>query len=348
MKTTNIVILSIIVCIVGAAFFFACKHTYDSKVTTLKNKAKEAFVEALNQELRKRNLEGHFSFQFNAETAAKVLPDSVYMDDEFGRHWFRLESKKDSMNITQNNNMRILHSITFRKSPINPDSLNAIWKESLLKSDISAQSILSISVMDRKEDVKVQNLDMNEWCNQSNLIFTVYIGYACEIEVMGYLQYSLWYLMGIEIVFYLLMSIVCIYGIYKSCMAIQSKLAKMKQKEFIEVPVIKLMKEVDGTPIRTYKLRENIILYADLNKIEIDGEERKLQPQSSQLLELFLEEKDNGYILTYDVISKFLWSDGTGSQERIHQAIKRLRFSLRQTDPSIDIIRGTKTYKLVL
>lgn len=57
MRTKNIILLAIIACIGGVAFFFACKYIYESKLSTLKEEAKEAFIKAFNQELKSRNVE---------------------------------------------------------------------------------------------------------------------------------------------------------------------------------------------------------------------------------------------------------------------------------------------------
>lgn len=48
----NIILLAIAVCIGGVIFFFACKYAYGSKSSTLKQKAKNTFIEAVDQEVK--------------------------------------------------------------------------------------------------------------------------------------------------------------------------------------------------------------------------------------------------------------------------------------------------------
>lgn len=48
MRTKNIILLVAIACIGGVAFFFACKYIYESKLSTLKEEAKEAFIEVVD------------------------------------------------------------------------------------------------------------------------------------------------------------------------------------------------------------------------------------------------------------------------------------------------------------
>ena len=61
MRPKNVILLSVIACIGGIAFFFASRYTYISKVAVLKEKAKKTFVEAVDRELKDRQLKGNFS-----------------------------------------------------------------------------------------------------------------------------------------------------------------------------------------------------------------------------------------------------------------------------------------------
>lgn len=342
MRPKKIILLSVIACVGGIAFFFAGQYTYELKVAELSAKARKAFDEALDQEVKSRNVGGKLTFSFDVNTVDADIPDSVYLEDSSGKHWFPMNREKDRMNITDNANLRSLHSYIFFKNPIKPDSLNAIWAERLLKSEISSKPALCVSVMERKGGVKSQDTFQNERCNSSNLIFAITIGYACEIKVMGYLYYSIWDLICVEITLYLLLLIAGVYGGYKIGLTIQEKLMLMRQRQILKV------KEVDATPIRSYLLRENIIFYAEHCIIEKNGIEYKLQPQSCLLLELFLKEKEIGYILENDFIDKRLWPNGSGNIGRIYQAIARLRTILSKLDASLDIKKGSETYQLLL
>ena len=73
-----------------------------------------------------------------------------------------------------------------------------------------------------------------------------------------------------------------------------------------------------------------------------------IQGQSSLLLELFFQEKDNGYTLKEDFIIEKLWPDNSGNDERMHKAIGRLRSFLRKIDLSLSIINKNGTYRLII
>ena len=83
-------------------------------------------------------------------------------------------------------------------------------------------------------------------------------------------------------------------------------------------------------------------------KIEKNGYTKIIAAQSSHLLELFLQKKEEEYILNDSDIKKELWPDGSGDIYRIHKAITRLRSIIHEFDVSIEIIRGVETYQLLL
>lgn len=349
MRRINIILLSITICFGGIAFFLVCRYTYESKKSEVNKKAKEAFIKAFTEELKSRKLEKNFSFSFDAKTLlAADIPDSVYFEDDSGKHWYQLDPKKHRMNVSDNVNVRFLHSMTFEDKPIEIDSLNTIWNQYLQESDIYTNSALGISITGNDKTVKSMYSFQSEFCSLSNQVFTVYVGYACEIEIVGYLHYSLWHMMYMEIILYLFLCAICVFWNYKIGAIIIVRVKLIRQKEIIEIPVV--VKEMTNTPIRSYILHDNLIFYAEQQKIEkIGGIDKKLQPQSCKLLELFLKAKDNDYILKDTTIMNELWQDGTGTTERLHKSIGRLRSCIQEIEPKIDIKRNTSnSYQLLL
>lgn len=348
MKVRNIKLLSAIVCIGGIIFFFACKFTYESKVPDFKQKARAAFDNAIKEELEGRKIKASLSFYTDVQTLSRDIPDSVSLGDSEGVKRYHLDYKKHCMNITDNWDLRSLHSFAFKKNPLIPDSLNAKWKKYLLKSHINAASALCISVMDENGKVKHQNELESGWCDASNLVLTVYIGYACEIEVKGYLDYSMWSIMKMYILLYLLLCMIFIYGIYKTSIVVQEKIIAMQQEKIIEVPIITVVEKMESTSIHSYMLHENIIFYPERKRISVGNINVKIPKQLCHLLELFLQHKNENYILKDDIIMQELWPNGSGSAEGMHKAVGRLRSLLKQADPTIDIQKHTDFYQLIL
>lgn len=350
MRTKRIILLSVSACFLGVAFYFFSKYTIDRQLGVFENKLRATFIEALDQELNSRKIKGSLksTIPISESMLAAELPDSVCIVDSLGEHWYRFDPLKHKMNVTPIIQMRYLHSYAFSRTPLIPDSLNSIWSKNLFKSNISARSALQISIINEKGHVRTHCTTQSEWCKNLNPVFLSYIGYANEIEVFGYLDYSLWDKILLPILLYILLYIACVYAIYIVGRIKHEKIVIMPQKEIVEVPVLKMVKVVNDTPIRSYVLHENIVFDAELQKIEKNGSEIILQNQANFLLELFLLNRENDYILTDNDIKEKLWPDENVNVERIHKAIARLRLKIREVDSSIDIKRGTGTYQLLL
>ncbi|MDD3037213.1 helix-turn-helix domain-containing protein [Bacteroides sp.] len=347
MKHTKIILLSVIICLGGIIFFIISRITYESKKAEVKEKAKETFAKALDQEFKSRNLNCKILyFSDMKSTVAANIPDSVCFQDSLGKYWYKLDSKKHCMNITNDANLRFMHSTAFEKKPIIPDSLNNIWKKYLLKSDLFVNSALCISVTGRGGDIDSKSTSNSEWCISCNPMFTTYLGYACEIEIIGYLHYSIWKMMYMEALLYLLLYGVCVFIIYKISISVIVKLKSMHRKEIIEVPIIKLVQGIPDIPVRSYILNDNVLFYAEQRMIEINGIRKKMPLQACLLLELFLNSKD--HIVTDTEIMNTLWPDGSGHLKRVHKAVARLRTYLI-TDSPIHIEReNLDTYQLII
>lgn len=343
MKTKDLILLFLISFVGGTVFYSLCKYTFERKQTELKDKARTAFIEAVNHEVKSKGVEGPLLFNIDSKSVADDMPDSVYIEDELGKHWYVLDPMKNHKNVTNNTNLRFLHSFIFEKYPIVPDTLNSVWHNLLENHHINFNSALSVTVVDGKGKITSQNVSMLKWVGCSSLIFTAYIGYACEIEVKGYLDYSIWNLMLTDILIYFLLCFLVFSGVYKAVKEIRKRVIRLQQKKIVEI-----VNRVDNTAIRAYKLRDNIIFYAEKKIVTVNEVEKKVPKQANQLLELFLVNEKNGYIVSDDEIMNNLWPDGTGYTERIHKAVGRLRIQLHKIDSSIEIERGIETYQLLI
>ena len=95
MRPKSIILLSVIACIGGIAFFFACRYTYKCKVAELKEKAKKTFVEAVDRELNDRQLKGNFSVYLNLGNIVSETPDTVYLEMSQGGIRIKLVLRKN-------------------------------------------------------------------------------------------------------------------------------------------------------------------------------------------------------------------------------------------------------------
>lgn len=357
MSTKKIILLLLLACIGGILFFFACKQTYESKITELNAKALTAFAEAIDDEFQSRKIQGDISINVSSTAVNSASTEKIYWIDESGRHEYLLDPEKNKLNITDDANLRSLHSIAFKIKPLQPDSLNAKWREYMMLPNLNLKSALRISLVKEDGIIKSQSdTSQSEWCKSSHLIFTRYVGYACEIEVLCFLSFSKWGLIYKEVLLYLVLCLILVFAIYKLFIFFDCKLQSLRKKEIVkvikevpvEVHIIEEVQKVDATNIHTYKLGEHIIFYADKKIIVADGVEQKVQAQSCLLLELFLNESMNDYILEDNVIKEKLWPDGSGNDTRMLKAIGRLRSFIENTDSSIEILRKVNAYQLII
>lgn len=333
-KRTRILLLSVIILVIGTTGFFICKYIYESERSELKEKARTTFIEAMNRELKSRKLHGYSSFLYAGSSTSISQPDSVFWEDETGKHRYRIDKEKSDSNITEDTSMRSAHSVALLKEPIHPDSLNMKWGECLREAKLPFQSALFISVTDEHGDINSRHTSQSEWCTPSDLVLTVYIGYANEIEVLGYLQLSAWSMIRSAVLCCLLFSIVCVGGLYKISVIVWKILTASPQKEIVEVPAP-----------HSYIIYENIIFDAEQDIIEINGVKKKIASQSSQLLELFLKEEN--YFLADNVIKEKLWGD-LDADARLCKAITRLRYTISTLGIEIELKRKGKAYQLIL
>lgn len=69
-------------------------------------------------------MDGYSSLTIKLDTVIVDIPDTVYLKMS-QKTLISIKSQKSLMNISNNTNVRFLHSIAFRKNPLVADSLNA-------------------------------------------------------------------------------------------------------------------------------------------------------------------------------------------------------------------------------
>lgn len=374
MKQKSIILLSIIACIGGVIFFIACRRTYEYKVDELKQIANKTFKEMLLQELKSREAnDGQYRFHLAIEKGLTGVSDTVCVEEESGRSYYLIDDKKEDLNITDDVNQRCIHSIVLVESPHVTDSLYVKWKKKLLAEGVNLESALRISLKNKEDSVyTTQNTQLSEWNESSISVFTHCIGYAHELIVTGYMHYTIWNLIGKELIICILLYVAFISGFYVLIRTIHRNMHLIRRKEIVEIikevpkiitkevpieiikeihvekQVVKEVQRVDCTELRSYRLGDNILFYADQNIILINDVEHKIQAQSALLLELFLKQKENDYILKEQFILDTLWVDHSRNNGRLHSAVGRLRTFIKNIGLPFIIINKGDTYQLII
>ena len=330
----------------GIVFLYCGKIYYENKREELCEKARSAFNKALEQEFEKRDVKEKISFIIKLEGQSNIreTPDTIYWEDENGKRKYILQPERHRKNVVVDPNTRFIHSYVLMKSPIISDTLNGIWQKYLKENGIFCKSGLQIDVYDRDEQVITSLTSDNNWFKTPIVDYT--IGYRCEVEIKGYLNYGINNLIGVRGLGFFLLYCLFIGGAYKVVIYINKRVNQPPVVTIKEVPMIELVKDTDKSPVRSYRLGNNSIFYAEQKKIVSDGEERKISPQIGMLLEYFLNATD--YKLSDDEIMKYLWPDDSGSAGRIQQAIARLR-NVLEVEPQIHIERiGISAYQMFI
>lgn len=337
-KNKKIFRLLIVLFFGGILFFFLGQMYYDTKKDTFSRKVENAFRNALQDKLQEKSFESHL-YTSKRKQEPKKLPDTIYIYDAEGMHAYPLNKDKNSINITQDPNIRIMHSEFLSTIPIAIDSLYEKWSEYLMKEELSGTFVLKLSLSDKKDSVTTSifpevPLDINlQQC------FRLTIGYRCEVEIYGFYNFTLTKQgKTLEIIIYCLLYWLCVIGIYGITNHLKGKekrLFALNQKEK-EKLLEKQIKYVENGSTHCYQLSENIFFYADEKKLVIDGKESSMFPQCAYLLQHFLDAPD--YIMKDEEIASLFWSEKCDNTNNIYNLIGRLRRILKKT-PFIKIDR---------
>lgn len=340
MKYDNLIKISLVV-VMGVVLLGLGIRFYGNGVADLNREATRAFEEALKRELATKNVTVD-SLRVRSQVDASTIgqtPNMVRIIRETGEEWYQVSTEKHQRNVVEDTETRMFHSFALKKSPIVPDSLNVIWQETLKELSITGKTGLRIAITDGCGNVaSLITTDCHHFASTFCLVYCT-LGYACEIEIFGFVHCPWWFVLCRYVMFYiLLLSVVCVL-VYIFVSHLMRRLHRPSTIEIKEVIVThtQLVKDIPRGEPRVYKLTEKTCFDAANMALIIDGEMRERMPlQCCTFLEMFLNASE--YKLSDDVIMERLWPDHTGSSNRLYQVVGRLREVLR-VDPSIHLER---------
>lgn len=307
--------------------------------------ARTTFKTALLQELQKRDtLSIPYISNWTAISALEeVNPGVVEIALDSGKRKYEIPCFKFENSLVKGGIQRGLLTALLDESPLDADSLHGTWNKLLKESDIFLKIHTRITVWDFQEQPSSAFSKNVQKFSQTDSLLSYYMGFRCEVEATGYASCEWWWLLsdwrllaiggvcaGIELLFFIFGKMYC----YR----------KNRQPEEVEqegLPVIVVTAE--QSPV--YQLGEHT--FFDVERMELIKEEQvvKLTPQTAVLLEKFLQAE--GHTLSTSLISETLWPNGSGSQERIHTLIRRLRKSLGELT-ALQIKFKNDSYHLII
>ncbi len=335
----------LLICAIGiVAVGITGRHLYQSRIEFWKEEACNTFRVALMEELQKRSREEvYFYSKGNVDLSVmnandrKKEPITVAMESKYGKKNFIIPYEKHIHNIERSSDLRGVRSYILKKNPLKADSLDIVWKGVLTRAGYSGKTVVRTSITDWWEHEASTYSADSSYVSKSDSLVTYYLGYRCEVGVTGYLYCPWWKvyssrdraLLGALIVGCFLLFFMQEYvgRIYRRFFVKEIPLVVEKEVQVIiekEVPVIAANKNQS----HIYQLEDNLFFDADLRMLRKADVGVKLMPLSAKLLQGFLDAKD--YRLSNNEIMDLLWPDGTGTSERLHTNIKRLRAYLSQ------------------
>lgn len=327
----------------GVAAVITGWFLYQNRMEYWKSKACSTFRLALDEELQKRKEDVPFHLQGSVDLSMmdandrKKKPITVSMISKYGEKDFIIPYEKHIHNIERPSDWRAIRSIVLEERPLIADSLDLVWKELLGRIEYPGKTVVRVSVLDWWEHETCSYSGDSLYLSKSDSLAAHYLGYRCEVGVTGYLYGPWWVILSWKDMLLLGALIVgCILLFF-----VQNYVDRIYRRLFVkeisvvvekEIPVV-IEKEVpvivghESQP-HIYRLEDGLRFDADLNMLKKGDACVKLAPLSAKLLQGFLDVEDCR--LSNDEILHLLWPNGSGTSDKLHTNVRRLRGYLSQ------------------
>ena len=305
---------------------------YREKVQSWKQQAGYMFKQSLEIELQERDTaflhykvftgQSNLSLDSRPSETIKLMTDS-------GEREYVVPKEKYENSLVKETLKRCIISYILEDTPLIPDTLNAIWDSLLVASGVSMNSYARISVTDMDGCTSVGYSKGVLESLPADSLLTYYLGERCEVEATAYVSYGWWAVFGIweYLLFFLLWIIIMLLFIMS-----KSIILMLKEKLNAHAPIIIETKvpviAVGIQEPHVYQLEDGVFFDAEQKVLSNSVKNIAMRTQAVGLLELFLKSKDCR--LSISEIDKSLWPDGSGTGDRIHSAISRLRSPLSE------------------
>ena len=335
-----------LLCLLGTGYYaWTLYDAHQKQVTEWNEGAKAAFEEALWMEVNKRAEVPIYSSSSGEDgmiTLKAKIPDSVSVMTMNGWQKYKIDRKKYDNSLIKETRKRARSSTLLKKYPLSIDSLSINWNRLLALNGITAKCKIRyiITDLDLRNDT-VYSVTDNSLHFDS--LTVSYLGFRCEHELVGYVSYPFWILtisLGNKCWFILPWIVFLLLLIFYASIErfLLSKLIKEKKLEK-EIHVA----DVTIDKAKIYQLPDGILFDSFAGTLTKEDFVHTIPPHSALLLKLFL--RKGNHRLTTDEIEQELWN-GSGTIDRIHKAIQRLRVELRKVSPELTIKNINGDYEL--
>lgn len=298
------------------------RFLYQSRREFRQAQAGSAFGMALQEELQKWKdidvyikLSGNYSLPDDSIEQEKALV-KVSVESDYDKRECLIPYVKHNRNVERIFKARAIHSYLSQIYPLNADSLNLFWKHRLAAMELPGTTIVRISVTDWEGHESCTYSADSLYLSKADSLSTCYIGCRCEVGVTGYLYYPWWMTLSWKDWAVLAVVIAVCLSLFGGRKVYRCFLVKEKH----------IVVERCKNQPHIYQLEENVYFDADSRSLKGGDDVMKLSPLVAKLLQGFLEAED--YRMSNDEILNLLWPDGSGTSDRLHQTMKRLRLCL--------------------
>ncbi|MDY5238117.1 helix-turn-helix domain-containing protein [Bacteroides helcogenes] len=322
------VAIGVVVTIITAYFL------YQYKTKFWRGQARNAFIEVLNQEVRKRNGTDVPFLTWGDKRLfhEQKEPIVVTLESEYGKKNYVIPLCKYFCNIEEDYVKRMLHTALFEERPLNVDSLELIWNNLLSQTGFSGESMVRLSITDLFGcETKAYSEDFAS-ISKCDSLFSYYIGCRWEIEVTGFTHLSWWKVLSVKDMLQLGFIVpVCLF-----LFILTSKIPLFYRRYLVKVVPVEVIKEVpvsmekeipviavEQSRACVYQLDGGLLFDRDALKLKMGDRVVDLSPQTAILMHAFV--KAEAYRLSIEEIQQLLWPNGDGSSSKMHMAVKRLR-----------------------
>lgn len=329
-------------CLLGTGYYaWTLYDVHCKQMAEWKKEAKVLFEDALLVELDKRGnipVKVKLSGQREERTLNESYPDSVTVRVGEKVRNFIIPKYKTENSLMKDLTKRTIQGILLEKDPISTDVLVNVWDSLLAKKQIPFHTGVRYIYMDLEEhtDTLISSKEFPLYVMDS--LTVKYMGFRCEYEYVGYVFPSLMGVLAIGDFLVLLFPWILLGFVFRYYNVIF--------KAFVSEKIVEKeihLADVHLDKANIYKLPNGVLFDTFTCSLKKGDLIRNISPQSVNLLKLFL--RNDSHRVTDEEIDKVLWN-GKGNNDRLRNAIYRLRKDLKMVDSGLVIQNMNGIYEL--
>ena len=305
-------------------------YAHEKRIVSWNIATKELFKVAAFKEIPESHSTYAVSVGVTSKSHKVYLPDSIRK--LVGNRKLEVPQYKMRMNVSPGQMI---------DKPLSAKRIHRLWDSLVHIRRIPAEVLVQHSLTDYQGNSFMEcSMDKSR---SHKALDTLYAGYCCEAEIIGYVAYPAWWSrMSVWHGLLLLLPWICWGLLVANIDKIISFYQRKMRKEVILEKEIHLA-DVSIEKARIYRLPDGTIFDSFSGTLEKDGIINVISPQSVSLLKSML--RNVGNKMTTEEIDACLWN-GKGSKEQLYNAISRLRKDLKTVHSMLAIENNGGIYEL--